>query len=312
MKKIFTLASFALAFNWAVAQDEAIFSHYHLNPILINPAVAGFNETHHLQMNLRNQWTGFPGAPSTYMISYNGPIGKTLGLGVGVLSENIAQLSRMKVGLNYAFRYKINDLNFTAGFSTELSQMKLANTVYEQQGGLYEQGDILIEDAVDGIRIFDAALGAFGRYRDETYFGVSFPNLVQARLDDIATSNEPKGSFLKFYIFQLGHKFVFDDSNFKLEPSLLIRKVRNVPFLMDLNIVASLLNDQVQAGVTYRSGVGGGLGILLGTKLSALSVHYSYDVAFQRFQQYNGGTHEVTVAFDFKSKTSSAKKTKRK
>jgi bacteriorhodopsin len=30
--------------NRLQAQDEAIFSHYIINPILINPAVAGFQE----------------------------------------------------------------------------------------------------------------------------------------------------------------------------------------------------------------------------------------------------------------------------
>lgn len=261
-------------------------------------------------MNLRNQWTGFPGAPATYFLSYNGPVGKTFGVGVGLLSENIAQLSRLKVGLNYAFRWEVKDLKFSAGFSTDLSQMKLANSVADQSGTLYEQGDITVEDAIDGVNLFDAALGLYGRYKNATYFGLSFPNLVQARLDDISTSDETESTFLKFYIFQLGHRFDFDDYNFKLEPSLMIRKVRNVPFQVDFNILTGFLNDQVQAGLTYRSGVGGAMGILLGTRISALSAFYSYDISFQRFQQYNGGSHEVTVAFDFKGRNKNSQQPK--
>lgn len=314
MKRLFTLLTLAFSLQMAVAQDEAIFSHYHINPILINPSAAGFNEMHHLQMNLRNQWTGFPGAPTTYMISYNGPIGKTLGVGIGALTENIAQLTRFRVNLNYAFRFKMSDaLKFSAGFSTEFQEMRLANSVFDQGGALYEEGDFIVENAVDGARLFDANLGVFGRYQEATYFGLSFPNLVRARLDDIATSEEQtQGSFFKFYIFQLGHKFDFEDYNFKLEPSLMVRKVRNVPFQVDFNLLAGFLDNQVQTGLSYRSGVGGAIGILLGTKLSALSAFYSYDISFQEFQQYNGGTHELTVAFDFQTSKSKNKAKKKK
>ena len=60
MKKLITIALVVIGFQWATAQDEAVFTHYHINPILINPAHAGFTELHHIQMNLRNQWAGFP------------------------------------------------------------------------------------------------------------------------------------------------------------------------------------------------------------------------------------------------------------
>jgi type IX secretion system PorP/SprF family membrane protein len=302
MKNIFTLLLIAFGFQCALAQDEAIFNHYQINPILINPSLAGFGETHHLQMNLRNQWVGFPGAPATYMVSYNGPIGKTLGIGIGALSENVAQVTRFKFLMNYAFRYQINDLKFAAGFSTELQRIQLASSVKDQGENLYQPGDFIIENAIDGVRLFDASLGLFGQFRETTYFGLSFPNLVQARLDDIVTSDEAKTEFFRYYIFHLGHKFMFDDYNFKLEPSIMIRKIRNTPFQVDFNLLTGFLNDQVQAGVSYRSGTGGAIGIILGTRISALSAYYSYDVSFQRFQQYNGGSHEVTVAFDFKAK----------
>ena len=53
------------------AQEEAIFMHYTINPILINPAAAGFNETYQLQFNARAQWTGFVDAPTTLAARYN-------------------------------------------------------------------------------------------------------------------------------------------------------------------------------------------------------------------------------------------------
>ena len=45
MKKILLLLiTFSAALSLS-AQDEAIFNQYHLNPILVNPAYAGFERT---------------------------------------------------------------------------------------------------------------------------------------------------------------------------------------------------------------------------------------------------------------------------
>ena len=46
--------------------------------------------------------------------------------------------------------------------------------------------------------------------------------------------------------------------------------------------------------------MGGNAALLLGVKVTAFKIYYAYDVSFLDFQQYNGGGHEVTIAFDFK------------
>ncbi|MEL7022039.1 MAG: type IX secretion system membrane protein PorP/SprF, partial [Bacteroidota bacterium] len=75
MKNIILLFLFLATTFTVSAQYEAVYSHYNVSPVLINPSLAGYKESHRLQLNLRNQWTSFPGAPTTYAVSYNGPIG---------------------------------------------------------------------------------------------------------------------------------------------------------------------------------------------------------------------------------------------
>ena len=301
MKKLFTIISLSFSVVFAFAQDRAIFTHYHLNPVLINPGYTGFTEVHHLQMNLRNQWTSFPGAPQTYAINYNGPFGKKIGFGLNVLSEDIAQVSRFTAGANYAFRFKVNEFKMGLGFSAEYQSFNLASSVFDQANPLYEPGDFIIEDAVDGINYFDAGLGFFGEYQNATYFGISFPNLVRARLDVIENGEETDGGFGEFYIFHLGHKIKYEEHGLTINPSMMIRKIRDIPCQVDFNLVAGFAEEKLQAGVSYRSGVGGAIGLLLGTKLPPFSAYYSYDVSFQRFQQYSGGAHEITFGIDFKN-----------
>ncbi len=302
MKKILLLLAVLFCANWMVAQDEAIFMHYTVNPILINPAAAGFNESYNLQLNARAQWTGFKDSPKTYAAYYNGPIGKTFGLGVGVLSESAAQLSRLKVQMDVAFRFKFENRDrevakISAGFFSEFQEMTVDNEIVGSN--FFMQGDDLLEDFLNGQGVFDAAIGFYGTLYENTFFGLTFNNLVRSRLDDIAGTTD-RQSFFQFYSFNLGHKFDIPEKSMNIEPSLLIRQIRNSPFQVDFNLKAGFLDDQLIAGLSYRSL--GALGILLGTKLNAFKLYYSYDVSFQRFQQFNMGSHEVTIAFKFDKK----------
>ena len=135
MKNIFILIASLFVINAATAQEQsAVFSHYFLNPILVNPAVAGFDDMHKLQMNIRSQWTGFPESPKSHHIGYNGPIGKTLGIGLGLMSENLGNRSNLRFQMNYAFRYSFKNVKFGAGFSTEFHTLKVAESVSFESG----------------------------------------------------------------------------------------------------------------------------------------------------------------------------------
>lgn len=300
MKKLIHLFLLLFVLQVSVqAQDEAIFMHYNVSPILINPAAAGFDEQYNLQFNARMQWTGFEDAPRTIGARYNGPLGRTFGLGIGIFSEKAAQLSRSKLQLDYAFRYPINDdWKLSFGFYTEFQQLTVDGDI--TSGNFYDPADDVLEALLNGDGQFDAALGIYGTFRENTYGGITFNNLVSSRLSTIAGTGTSE-SFFSYYTFLLGHRFELTDQKVSLEPSLMMRQIRNAPYQMDLNLKAGFLDDQLVAGLSYRAGLGA-LGILLGTRLTNFNLYYSYDVSFQRFQRYNTGSHEITIALQFKKK----------
>ncbi|MBI5914866.1 MAG: PorP/SprF family type IX secretion system membrane protein [Bacteroidetes bacterium] len=298
MKKIILLiAAFVCILQAAWSQEQAaVFSHYHISPILISPAVAGFYENHQIQMNIRSQWTGFTDAPQSYGIGYNGPIGKTLGIGVGVMSENLGNMTNTRFQLNYAFRYELKNVKFAAGFSTEFITKRLAGSVLDNPL-LSTVPDETIMDAIDGNKIFDASLGFWGTFKKNTFIGITFPNLVVTKIGEIETGKS-EGAF-KYSILHVGHEFDIEPYNFKLRPSLMVRKLKDTPLQVDFNMLGSFINDKLIAGVSVRTGLGGATGILLGTNIDVFRLYYSYDLTFQKVQQYNGGTHEITIAFSF-------------
>ncbi len=300
MKKLILSAGLFLSLlSFIHAQDEALFMHYNISPILLNPAAAGFDDDYQVQFNARMQWTGFEDAPQTFQARYNGPLGPKIGLGIAIMSESAAQINRTKVHLDYAYRLTLNeDWRLAFGFFTAFQRMQIDNSI--TSGAFYDPADAILEDMLNGQGDFDAGLGIYGTYRNDTYGGLTFNNLVSSRLSNIAgiTESEP---FFSFYTFTLGHRFEVDEPKVSLEPSIMMRQIRNAPFQMDINLKAGFLDDQLITGLSYRTL--GAMGILLGTRLENFNLYYSYDVSFQRFQKFNTGSHELTVALRMKRKT---------
>lgn len=281
------------------AQDEAIFTHYNLAPILINPAAAGFEETHQIQFNARGQWIGFPDAPKNVGVQYHGPLGNTFGFGLAVMGESAGRYSRVRARLNSGFRFKIKeDIKLAIGFSTEFSQFSVGNNILGEPDPIYQPGDDIIEAAVNGRQQFDASLGFFARFYENTYASLSFTNLIAERLRSIGTGEET-GSLFQHYAFLVGHKFELSNNQLSLEPSIMLRQIKDTPFNVDINIKAGILNDKLIAGLSYRSLKT--IGALIGTEISeSFRFFYTFDLSMQDLQQYSTGSHEVTLAFGFK------------
>lgn len=326
MKNWLLLIGTLLAFSAANAQltEENVFGHYILNPVLINPGATGFQEAHLAQMNIRSAWAGFDGAPRTYALNYNGAFGEVLGLGASVRSENAASLTSLHVALNYAVRFNLTeDFKLAAGLSTEFTTNRVSDGVLGSNF-LDETADPVILANVDGIRYFDMAAGVYGSFKENTFFGVSLPNVVQRQLNVIQATDTTATNSLSF-IFQLGHRVNVKDQDFSIEPSLMVMKMDDIyrqPLQIEFNLLTRFMEERLAAGLSYRyipamantldsftmPNTGGIVKVLLGTKVTAFKVFYSYDLSFQRFQSYSGGAHEITLAFDLSGENSSSRR----
>ncbi len=300
MKKLFLLVVIAFSiFTTATAQDEMIFNHYILNPVIVNPAATGANGAQNFNLHYKNQWTGFTNAPSTVAFNYNGAVGEKLGIGAWVSHENIASHTRLRAAVSYAFRFKINDFKAALGLSTEFKRMGLASGVIDHP--LEKAGDPVIDLYAPGVNFFDATMGFYGVYQEKLTVGFSAPNLIEARLSEVNKGTDAKGGF-KYYTFMLGYKQ--PAGAITVEPSIMLKKLAyGAPFQVDFNLKGSFLEDRVFGAVSYRAGSGGGFGVLVGTKYNNVNLAYSYDYSLARFQQYSGGTHELTVGFSIFRKT---------
>lgn len=304
MKKIILpillLVVFVLGQEKVNAQDESVYGHYHVNPILVNPGANGFSDQFHkIFFNFRTQWTGIAGSPNSYSLSYNGPLNNQLGVGIALFGEDIAQISRQRGQAAFSYRFQAEDFKIAAGFSAEFHRFRVDPGV--RNDPFYEANDEVLEEHINGITEFDASVGLYGTFKENTFFGVSLPSIVGSRLDEIGNANTTSTSFVSYYTFLLGHRFT-NDPNVWVEPSILLRRGRQAPLLGDANLKVGFLGGKLITGLTYRFGHDGALAALLGTQYSTLQIYYSYDIYFGDFQDYNSGTHEITLGIDIERK----------
>jgi type IX secretion system PorP/SprF family membrane protein len=298
MKKALISFIFVLTTLAAFSQEQAIYTQYQVLPILVNPGYTGFEDQHQFMLNARNAWAGFPGQPTTYTAMYNGPVGDKLALGAGLFSEKIGGASLFKLQLNYAFRFQVQKAKIGIGLSTEFLRKQVDASFLSNN--LVDTRDDVLESMVNGQQIFDASVGAHVLYDNRFFVSLTIPNTVRARLDNIpvgGTGTATSGStgLFSHYIFQLGYIVNVASQNFKFIPSLTMRNVRDTPNAIDINLQGRFLDDRLIAGLTYRATDKGDAVFLIGTKYKNFQLYYSYDVSFSKFQQYNSGSHELSV-----------------
>jgi type IX secretion system PorP/SprF family membrane protein len=297
MKKIILTITAAIALSFSVkAQDEAIFSHYIVNPMLINPAMAGFNDNVQIFGHMRNQWSGFTGAPKTYALTVDLPVTEKVGLGGVVLSENFGPMNRFKGQLNYAYRYVGKGIKWSAGFSTEFSRSKMDASINDPTlNPLNDKNDQLITDRIKGVTYFDAAFGATALFDDKIIVSLTVPNLARIPLGEIDNTKNERTLFKQF-ILMGGYRLTKNQITF--EPSIQFHKVYKSPFEVDVNLKASLFENKLVTALQVRPGKSGQVGFLVGTKQPGFSLYYSYNSSLAEFKSYERTAHEVTLGIE--------------
>ncbi|HMG67544.1 MAG TPA: type IX secretion system membrane protein PorP/SprF, partial [Chitinophagaceae bacterium] len=76
MKNVFTTTVFVLICTVAFAQQRPHYTQYILNNYILNPALSGIENYTDVKMSARDQWVGLNGAPQTFYLTIQGPIGK--------------------------------------------------------------------------------------------------------------------------------------------------------------------------------------------------------------------------------------------
>jgi type IX secretion system PorP/SprF family membrane protein len=281
------------------AQEAGYFSHQFLQPILINPGATGFDGDHQVLASYKHNYSDFSGAPRTFTALYHGSFAEKVGLGVQLMTDRIG-VSRLFHGqINYAYRFLFNNAKISVGLSTGIQNFKVTGL---DNDPLTDPTDELLNEAIDGYLLFDGSAGVYGEIDDKFIFGISFPNVVKQRIAEI--NGEVNLDLETFpYAVHLGYRHNVKNYNFLVEPSITVKDLRYSPFQVDLNLKLAFLDEQLVGGLGYSIGDNSKAALLLGTRLDNLRFYYSYDVSLGDFQEFNNGSHELTLVFKIPPKT---------
>ncbi|MFZ1678300.1 MAG: PorP/SprF family type IX secretion system membrane protein [Saprospiraceae bacterium] len=288
------------SFQVIKAQEAGYFDHHYLQPVLINPGATGFNGDHEFLAAYKLNYTDFPGAPRTFTALYNGSFADKVGLGFQILSDHVGVTQLLHAQLNYSYRFIFNNAVVGVGLSTGIQNFKVTDI---QNDPLIDPTDVLLNEGIDGYLLFDGSAGVYAEVDKKFIFGISFPNVVKQRIAEIAGDVHIDDLKSFPYAVHFGYRHEVKNYNFEIEPSITIKDLRYSPFLIDLNLKFSFLDEQLIGGLGYTLGEDNRAALLLGTRLDNLKFYYSYDVSIGDFQQFNNGSHEFTLVYQLPSKS---------
>ena len=286
---LFCIAALSISAQERYFDERYTYTQAYLYPVVINPGATGFGDSE-LLFNYRNKWSTFPGTPKTLTLSYNGDLGNRLGFGGLLLSDTNGALETTKGQLSFA--YTIDSPTNVVGFglSTEFIQHKIGNI-----NNLVNLADNIILDRLDGNSFFDVSIGVYGEYEGSFKYGLTLPALISSQVQDVGSVDTSSVSRETGLIVHLGYEYDLPDSDVSIEPSIIVKKLMFVPTSVDLNLKGSFLNNKLTGGLTYTIGAEQRLGFLIGTEVRNLNIYYSYNVSSHDFQQYNNGSHDLTL-----------------
>lgn len=269
--------------------ERSVFTQYHLTPFLLHPGATGQNDYSQVIGIYRNTWATFPGSPRTFAFGYDGAIGNRIGLGIIGMSDSYAAFGTSKgiVNLSYTIDSPKNKLGF--GISGEYVQHRLNSN--ELLNSLVDRSDQEIVERLDGYSYLDASIGIYGLYDGKISYGLTLPSIISQKLSGDGDSQDSEIGF----IASVGYRLDIPDKDITFEPSVYAKKLLFVPFHVDINLKADFLNEQLTAGLSGSVGGEKRIGFLIGTQVSNFGFHYSYNLSLHEFQQYNNGSHELSL-----------------
>lgn len=302
MKKIIVMLLVTLV-KPLLSQQDPQYSLYQFNQMSINPAYAGARDAIAFVADMRKQWVGFSGAPTTISASLHAPVmNNKAGLGLNVFSDQIGAKSVTGVYGNFAYIAKLNNrlklsfglragyLNYKFNFS-KVNYKDANESVYADLANANKS-------ALD----IDAGL----YLRSNTFFvGLSATHLNGANLysKDYTVVNATTGSSqnvssayaLRSHLFLVAGKSFAINDNFVFSPGIMVKYVGNTG-AMDLNL-NFLLRQRIWLGVFLKQGYGAGALVQV-YATEKLRIGYSYDTGIGS-KKLLGSSHEIMIGFDF-------------
>jgi len=305
MKKYLFISCFILTTMSLSSQQDAHYSQYVFNQLVINPAYAGAKGLVNINAMYNMQWYGLQGSPKTLTLSAEGPIFNTMGAGIHVMQDELGAQKQTSVFGSYAYKLRLSqNWRLSMGISVGISYFNLDGTKFTQSDE--NLTDPSIPNTTVTTSSFDSKFGLF-LFSKSFYAGLSVSNLtanINSPEDVLVTSQRRHFFLTTGYVLKL-------NDNFKLKPSIMVKEDFKALTNMDLSSYI-LYKNTIWFGVTYRTGAriitSGELdnslhyndALVFMVDYNAtdnLRIGYSYQYSLNQLKNYYG--HEILMGYYF-------------
>lgn len=268
-------------------QQDPHFTQYFDNALFYNPAYAGSREMLNVTAMHREQWIGLDGRPRSTTLSIHSPLPyESIGIGITAVNDMVGPIRQTIVAadLSYSLRFK-NKTKLSFGVKAGVNMLGF------DRDKLYNAGNPI--SALQQIENRANPNIGFGilYHSKKFFFGISTPKLIQNTYDGTEFNKEKRHYFATLgYIFRLHDKW-------KLRPSAQVKITDGAPLSLDASL-AAIYNDKLWIGALYR--LDAALGAFVQVQISPqFKLGIASDFGTQKLRQYNSGTLEVLLSYDF-------------
>jgi type IX secretion system PorP/SprF family membrane protein len=267
----------------AQAQQDPLYAQYLFNPLVINPAYAGLNNTFNATVGYRTQWMGIDGQPETFNVSaHTSILDNRAGAGLLIVNDRIGSFSTTEANASFAYKLKFETSTFSFGMQAGVQGFNTNNNlqVFDATDNLFQSGD-------RGTRM---NIGAGVILSSETFLlGLSVPRLLPSQYKVGSQTYE----LYNQHFYLMGAYVHYLNERIRIRPGVLIRGVQNAPASIDINLNVNI-NAIHTAGIFTRNF--GTYGVLLQTMFKE---HYRFGYVFELPTEQSIGsqftTHEVML-----------------
>lgn len=295
MKKILTLLLLVVLQTSFYAQQDPHYTQYMYNMNVINPAYAGSKENLSFGLLYRRQWIEIQDAPTTFSASGSTPVGKNVGVGLSLISDEIGPVAEQNAYGDFSYTIDVSDkhklaFGLKAGFTFQKVDFSIIRPT------LPNQNESVWAKNLNEVYV-NLGSGLFF-YTDNYYISLSVPNMFKARHLNIQEGN---GEVIEYgnetQHFFLAGGYVFNlNENLKFKPHTMIKSAFNAPTSIDLS-ANFLFNDVFELGATWRRE--DSFGAMVNYAISPnLRIGYAYDHIVSDLKITTPSSHEIILLFD--------------
>ena len=279
-----------LSITTVFGQQDPQYTQYTYNMNVLNPAYAGSRGVPSIGLLGRTQWVGLEGAPRTMTFSAHSPVGNSVGLGLSVIHDEIGPAKENNI---YAdFSYTI----FTSEEGRLAFGLKAGVTFLDVRHLNMVDPDPLNMPINETSPNFGAGILY---YTNRFYAGLSAPNFLETRHLEKEAGIVSTASERMHYFLTAGYVFDVAD-NLKLKPSTMVKATSGAPLSVDISLNL-LVDERIELGLSHR--LDDSISGLIGFQVNDdFRIGYAYDYTTTRFGDFNAGTHEILLLFDFNQK----------